>query len=142
MRLPGARGDHIHCTMEPSSCHLRCRHRLALRPTRSEESHNESSPKIFQIWARTYCPEFAPNFFEDFSCCISWETENLPKIPAIFQCSSLASEWDSHKDSLILGLEIGDYPSDDPEVAELQLAVLSGAPPGCPALRPFLGLSP
>ena len=30
-----------------------------------------------------------PEFFEDFSCFVSWETEtrkNSPKIPAIFQC--------------------------------------------------------
>ena len=48
--------------------------------------------RIFRIFVPDFLPNFPPNlpeFFKDFSCFVSWETEtrkNSPKIPAIFQC--------------------------------------------------------
>ena len=50
---------------------------------RSEKLQNESSPNF-----SNFRPEFCPEFFEEFSCFVSWETEtrkHSPKIPAIFQ---------------------------------------------------------
>ena len=59
---------------------------------RSEKSQNESSPNFFEVLTRIL-PRISlrifSEFFEDFSCFVSWETEtrkNSPKIPAIFQC--------------------------------------------------------
>ena len=45
--------------------------------------------RIFRIFVPNFCPEFCSEFFPNFSCFVSWETENRknsPKIPAIFQC--------------------------------------------------------
>ena len=50
--------------------------------------------RIFRIFVPNFAPNFAPNFpefFEDFSCFVSWETENRkssPKITAVFQCKT------------------------------------------------------
>ena len=59
---------------------------------RSEKSQNKSSPN-FANFRPEFCSRILlrifPEFFEEFSCFILWETEtrkNSPKIPAIFQC--------------------------------------------------------
>ena len=58
---------------------------------RSEKLQNESSP-IFSNFRPEFCPRILlrifPEFFEELSCFVSWETEtrkNSPKIPAFFQ---------------------------------------------------------
>ena len=59
------------------------------------ESCRTKVPRIFRILVPDFAPDFAPNFpefYEDFSCFVSWETEtrkNSPEIPAIFQCKIL-----------------------------------------------------
>ena len=51
-----------------------------------QKGYRTKSPGIF----RAFAPSFAPtDFFQDFSCIASWETETtkeLQKIPASFQC--------------------------------------------------------
>ena len=54
---------------------------------RSGKLQNESFPNFSNFRPRILLRIF-PEFFEDFSCFVSWETEtrkNSPKIPAIFQ---------------------------------------------------------
>ena len=55
-----------------------------------QESCRTKVSRILRIFVPNFAPNFAfTEFFEDFSCFVSWETEtrkNSPKIPAIFQC--------------------------------------------------------
>ena len=59
---------------------------------RSEKLQKESFPN-FSNFSSRILPRILlrifPEFFEEFSCFVSWETEtrkNSPKMPAIFQC--------------------------------------------------------
>ena len=55
---------------------------------RSLEPRARSQKMLSRILPRILLRIF-PEFFEDFSCFVSWETEtrnNSPKIPTIFQC--------------------------------------------------------
>ena len=64
---------------------------------RSEKLQNESFPN-FSNFRPEFCPEFLlrifPEFFEDFSCFASWETEtskNSPKSPPFFNVNCQAN---------------------------------------------------
>ena len=57
-----------------------------------QKSRRTKVPRIFKFSSRILpriLLRMFPEFFEEFSCFVSWETEtrkNSPKIPAIFQC--------------------------------------------------------
>ena len=77
------------CARQTLQCSRACERRHFVRP---EKLQNESSPN-FSNFRPEFCPRILlrifPEYFEDFSCFVSWETEtrkNSPKIPAIFQC--------------------------------------------------------
>ena len=64
-----------------------------------QKSCRTKVPRIFRIFVPNFAPNVAPNlpdFFEEFSCFVSWETETRkisPKIPAIFQCKIPRQNW-------------------------------------------------
>ena len=49
-KLPGERGDHFHCAVEPSSGHIRCRTRLGERYHSSREQSTPPPPPSPNFW--------------------------------------------------------------------------------------------
>ena len=66
-------------------------------------------PEIFEFLSRIL-PRISlrifPEFIEEFSCLVSWETEtrkNSPKIPAIFQCKKFPGKHGKNIHKILLG---------------------------------------